>query len=94
MNKAKNSTLVIVYLPMKADYMGKRAEEWRQFLHSEAMSREFIFIDLIEEFRKYPPQEVESLFAGHYSEKGNAYIANILYEKLLSIPEIASRFQE
>ena len=93
-NKAQNSTLVLVYLPTKADFMGRRSEEWRQFFHSEAISQEFIFIDLIDEFRKYPPQEVHSLFNGHYSEKGNTYIANILYKKLLSIPEIASRFQE
>jgi hypothetical protein len=95
-SKANNSTLVLVYLPMKSDYMSKRSEELRNFLHYETIKHEFLLIDLIEEFRKYPPQDLETLFLPdwHYSEKGNLYIANIMYEKLFSIPEIAYKFQE
>lgn len=93
-SKDKNNRLVLVYLPTKRDYMGNWSESWRSFMHAEAIKHKFLFIDLIEEFRKYPPQEVGSLFSLHYSEKGNSYMANILYKKLLSIPEIASKFQE
>ncbi len=93
-NKAKNSSLVLVFLPTESDYMGNSSEGWRRFLHAEAVKHNFIFIDLIDEFRKYPPQEIETLFDSHYSAKGNSYIANIMYEKLLSIPEIAYKFQK
>lgn len=93
-NKIKNSILVLVYLPVKSDYIDNSSEEWRRFLNSEATKCGFLFIDLIDEFRRYPHQKVTTLFNGHYSEKGNLYIANILYERLLSIPEIACRFQE
>jgi hypothetical protein len=93
-NKAKNSTLVVVLLPRWADYTGKSADSWRQFLLAQAAKHDFLYIDLIDEFRKYPPQEVASLFDGHYSVKGNAFIANKLYKKMLSIPEVTSRFQD
>jgi len=93
-NEANNSTLVLVNLPIKSNYMHNGSEMWRHFLHAEAVKHDFIFIDLIDEFRKYPPLEVSTLFAGHYSAKGNAYIANIMHEKLLAIPEIAYKFQE
>ena len=93
-NKSKNSTLVLVLLPHLADYTGKSSEEWRQFLHAQAEEQDFIFIDLIDEFRTYPPQEVGSLFGNHYSPKGNEYIANILYKKLLTFPEVARKLKD
>ncbi len=94
-NKAKNSIIVFVHLPIMDDYMKKGSEKWRHFLHTEAVKHDFIYIDLIDELRKYPPQEVETLYHWwHYSEKGNSYIANIMYEKLLSIPEITYKLQE
>jgi len=94
-SKANNSEVVFVFLPRQSDYMGRATSEtWRKFLHSVAIQHEFVVIDLIDEFRTYPPQEVRSLFAGHYSEKGNLYIANTIYEKLLSIQKIAYRFEQ
>lgn len=95
-NKAKNSILVLVYLPIKGDFMEMNSEPWRQFLHAEALKSNLLFIDLIDEFRKSPPQEVNALFSDlwHYTEKGNLYIAALLYKKLLAIPEIADKFQQ
>ncbi|WP_373501480.1 hypothetical protein [Desulfococcus sp.] len=92
-NKDKNSILVLVHLPTVTDYKDKHSEKWRQFLHAESEKRGFVLIDLIEEIRKYSTQEVGQLFDGHYSEKGNAYIARKLYEKMQLVPEIAERFQ-
>ena len=91
-NQAKKSTLVLVLLPGEVDYMTKYSEYWREFLYRETAKNGWLFIDLIEEFRNYPPQEVGTLFNVHYSEKGNAYIAEILYKKLLAIPEISRKF--
>ncbi len=93
-NQAKTSSLVLVYLPVLSDYMGKGAERWRKFLHAEAANNKWLFIDLIEDLRKYPPQEVSTLFRSyHYRERGNAYIADILYKKLRAIPEISYKLQ-
>jgi len=102
LHQATNSVLVAVYLPTKEDYGGNRSAPWQQFLQAETTKQDLLFIDLIDEFRKLPPQTIESLFiprgavdfegsAGHYTEKGNTYIAQILYEKLLTIPEISGR---
>ncbi len=99
-NQSKDSVLVFLYLPTKHDYMGHNSDSWRQLLHVAAYQNNWIFIDLVEEFRSLPPQEVEGLFipvgaieyrdaAGHYTEAGNVYMANLLYKKLLTIPPVA-----
>jgi hypothetical protein len=104
-NQAKNSVLVLAYLPTQDDYTKNSSEPWRQFLHARASENDLLFIDVIEEFRKLPPQEVYKLFigegvvdhygaAGHYTEDGNAFIANTLYEKLLAVPEISEKLQK
>ena len=45
---------------------------------------------MIDDFRKLPVQKVEALFNEHYSEEGNVYIAETLYNKLLAAPQIAN----
>jgi hypothetical protein len=92
-NDRKNSTLVFVYLPMFKDFMEPRSREWRSFLHAESRKRGFLFVDLVDEIRKYAPNEVATLFDHHYSEQGNAYIAKLLHEKLLAIPEISEKLR-
>lgn len=93
-NQAKDSILVIVYLPTNGDHAGTYSEPWRQFLKKEANRNGWIFIDLIEEFRKYPRNKIMELYRGHLNEAGNAYIADILYKKLIAIPEIADKLEK
>ena len=103
-NQAKHSNLVLVYLPTIDDYTENTSDSWRQLLSAEAAKRNWLYIDLIDEFRKVPPQKIGTLFiseaateyygaAGHYSEEGNAYIANILYQRLAEIPQISDKLQ-
>jgi hypothetical protein len=105
LNQSKNSILVLVYLPIRQDYMEDSSEPWRQFLRVEAAENDLIYIDLVDEFRQLSPQDVSNLFiaegvierygaAGHYSENGNAYIANTLYKSLLVVPEVGSKLQQ
>ncbi len=102
LNREKNSIPVLVYLPTLEDYMAEPAVEWRRFVRDEAHEKGIFFIDLIAELRKLPPHEVTNKFipfgevdfqgaAGHYSAEGNAYIAGVLTEKLLGIPEVSDR---
>ena len=97
-NQEKNSKLVVVYLPIRSDYYGNESDFWRQYLQVELDKRNIIYIDLIAEFRKRMPNEkVETAFLGgdgHYSVFGNEFFANILYEKLLSLPEVGSILQD
>ncbi|NEQ38461.1 MAG: hypothetical protein F6K40_20195 [Okeania sp. SIO3I5] len=44
-----------------------------------------------------PKEKVETVFLGgdgHYSVFGNEFFANVLYEKLLSVPEVAVILQQ
>ncbi|NES65043.1 MAG: hypothetical protein F6K24_07170 [Okeania sp. SIO2D1] len=97
-NRDKNSTLVVIYLPIRSDYYGNESDFWRQYLQVELEKRNIIYLDLIAEFRKIIPNEkVETLFLegdGHYSVSGNEFFANLLYEKLLSMPEVAVILQQ
>ena len=102
LNKNNNSILLLVYLPVKSDYSKFDSEPWRQFLHNQAERQNIFFIDLIDEFRKLPIQNIGPMFisqmnesymgaAGHYTDKGNSYIAKVLYDKLCSVQKIADK---
>jgi len=105
MNQHKNIITVFVYLPIKNDYKNNESDPWRQFLHAEAAQHNLLFIDLVDELRKLPPQYIDRLFikkgsihyafaAGHYTDAGNLFIAQTLYAKLTGIPQILSRLEK
>ncbi len=95
LSRDNNSTLVLVLLPTYEDYVGvDGTESMRLALHDEAVKRNWRFIDLFDEFRARHPLEAKSLFSGHYSEQGNAYVAGLLYRELLVMPEIAARLAQ
>ncbi len=102
-NASKHSVLVLVLLPTRDDYVGSKAEFWREFLASEATRQGLVFIDAIEALRALPPRQIEPLFipqgqigymasAGHYTEAGNAFVATLLYERLRNMPETEAQF--
>ncbi|NEQ38464.1 MAG: hypothetical protein F6K40_20210 [Okeania sp. SIO3I5] len=98
-NQDKNSKLVVVYLPSRSDYYNNDSNFWREYLQAELQKRNIIYIDLIPEFRdKIPNEQLGKAFLGgdkwHYSVSGNEFIANVLYEKLLSLPEVGGILQE
>jgi len=88
-NEEKGSILIAVYIPIASDYV--KEVPWRKFLSVELAKRGIIFIDLTEEVKKQP---MELMFTGHYSAYGNKYLANTLYEKLLSFPEIKNKLSK
>ncbi len=103
-NQLKHSTLVVVYLPTRSDYKEREYEPWRQFMLTEAKRNNFLYIDFFDEFRSLPPQTQIDYFisdkfskfprgAGHYTEEGNSFIARLLYDKLLAIPEISDKLK-
>ena len=93
LNESKDSQLVLVYLPMRGDYMDTR-DPWRLSMHREAKRRDFVLIDLVEELQQLTAREVAELYIpdgsleypfadGHFNPDGNAWIAEQLYEGLL-----------
>jgi hypothetical protein len=104
-NRSKDSILVLVYLPTLGDHRGNASDIWRQFIDTHLAKDKIVYIDLIEDFKKVLPQEIKKMFispgvldyhyaAGHYTEEGNAYIAEMLYNKLIAIPQISERLLE
>ena len=93
-NEAKNSKLVLLHLPMRSDFLSDESNEWLEFMRVSARESGILFIDLFDEFREYPPQEMRSLFNpdSHYSPKGNRFIADALYKKMHSSFDILVEF--
>ncbi|MGO9520056.1 MAG: SGNH/GDSL hydrolase family protein [Candidatus Korobacteraceae bacterium] len=101
-NRARNSVLVLVYLPTREDYGGDTGTGWRRFLAQYAQHQSVLYLDLTDDFRRLSPAEVDSMFigtgtvnflgaAGHYNEAGNAFVADLIYQRLLANPETAAK---
>ncbi len=101
-NRAKNSVLVLVYLPTRVDYGGDLEASWRKLLAQIGRQRGLLYLDLADDFHRLPPAELDKLFigrgaidfpgaAGHYTEAGSAFIADLIYQRLLANPETAAK---
>ena len=95
-NQAKNSTLVLVYLPTKWDYYYEdgTTEVMRKWLQAEAEKRGIFFVDLVDEMRKLPPESIDAMFIPghwHYTPMGNEWVATMLRQRLISDPKISAR---
>jgi hypothetical protein len=74
---------------------GTGPSRWREFVRAEASKNDYFFVDLVEEMRTFPGHTVKKMFrkGGHYSDEGNRYVAEVLYKKLMEIPEISGKLQ-
>lgn len=87
LNRAKGSTLVLVYLPRTGDKNSRVSDPWRAFVRQEADRLGIRFIDLVEAFRELPLDDGEQLFIkpyqpSHYNVRGNAWVARELRARL------------
>ena len=88
-NRSKNSRLVLVLLPGANDYrVDNPPPSWRSFVTEEAARQGIQLIDLFDDIRRLPPTEVDALFLqdGHYSVKGNDFVARAVYSELNLAP--------
>jgi hypothetical protein len=99
-NRRKGSVLVLVYLPMLAEYSPSPMDGARAGLAAAAAQHGLLFVDLVPELRKFPPADADRLYlpgetgSRHPSAEGHRMIAEKLYERLLAMPEIAPRLKE
>ena len=93
LNERKDSQLVLVYLPMRGDYLDAR-DPWRLSMQREAKRRGAVLIDLVEALQQLTESEVAALYIpdgsldypfadGHFNADGNAWVAEQLYAGLL-----------
>lgn len=103
-NRARHSVLVLVFLPTEDD-RGDASGVWRRRVRELSERQHIALADLIGDFKEVPADSVDRLFiaagaiefvgaAGHYTAPGNEWVANRLYQHLLTIPEIASRLPQ
>jgi hypothetical protein len=89
-DRAKKSGLLLVYLPTPSDYRSCEADDWRRFTSAKARLLGIPFLDLVAELRRLPAAEVDDFFikssqvqyfgaAGHYTAKGNAWVAHEIH---------------
>jgi hypothetical protein len=88
-NRARGSRLVIVWLPTLDEYRPGELDRLRGQVMERVRAAGIDAIDLVEAFRRVPPDRVDSLFlvepgAGgrHYSEAGHGFVAARLAERL------------
>jgi hypothetical protein len=83
--------LMLVYLPVLEDARRTRLP-WNRWIETEAARQGIPFVDLSAALRKLPPESVDALFIprnseeylrgdGHYTEQGNAWVAETLWIK-------------
>jgi hypothetical protein len=92
LNERQDSQLVLVYLPMRGDYLDTR-DSWRLSMQREAKHRGAVLIDLVEALQQLTASEVADLYIpdgsldypfadGHFNAAGNAWVAEQLYDGL------------
>jgi len=98
----KGASLVLLYLPTRADY-DEPGDLWRRRVAREARRRGIAYVDLVEEHKRLSRPEMLELYAPTaiaarsdpettpFSEAGNAWVAEALWRRLLMMPELAVR---
>ena len=97
-SRQKDITLAAVWLPFEREYRNPRYDHFRKQIKRVVEAQGVRFLDLVPDFRKLPADQLKSLFIqhdiknyvgskGHYTAKGNRYMAGLIYEKLNAMPE-------
>jgi len=100
LNKEKNSVAVFVYLPTEMELDETlpwvssciSCETWRPWVAAAMDSLGYNFIDLTPALREVPLETAIRFFIpgdGHYTAAGNAWVAESLYDRLRSLPDVA-----
>jgi hypothetical protein len=99
MARSTNATLVWVLLPTSTDYLSSSAEPWERRLRAAA-GKDLLYLDLVREFKQLPPDSINGMFlppsrdtdaGGHYTERGNAWLATRIYRFLDTLPAVSRR---
>jgi len=105
LDRSRNRVLVLVYLPTFDEcYLPEASDwrDWREWINAEASARGIVVIDLLPDFLGLPVRQASAMFIqqisakyagarGHYSIAGNKFVADRIYTRLLSIPDVKHR---
>jgi hypothetical protein len=99
LNAEPSNKLVLVYLPTTNELQGDN-QEWINFIEKESQDLGIRLVNAVNTFRSLPQSETESMFipegqlkypdaAGHLNDKGNKFVAGIIYQELKNDPAIS-----
>jgi hypothetical protein len=95
----QGATLVLLYLPTRHDF-DEPGDLWRRRVAREARHRGILLVDLVEEqnrmerlemMKLYAPVAVNETDSVPFSEAGNAWVAESLWNRLRQLPSLAAR---
>jgi hypothetical protein len=93
LNEQRSSSLVLVYLPTLRELDSDDANFWSKTLDRHSQALGIRFINLVEEFKRLAYEEVRTLYppsdSGHFNIKGNEYVAELIYRRLRTYPDIS-----
>lgn len=92
-NDAKGSRLILVLFPVEDELIAAQPQEWIEFLETVSKEQGILLINLFDDFRAVPKQDLPDMFGKdyHYSERGNDFVARAIYARLLNEPSFSSR---
>jgi hypothetical protein len=99
LNRKRSSVAVAVHLPVIEDIDRHFSQRWVKALREHAEAAGILYVDLLPELRRLSTDEAKSLFilpGGpgfaraelHYNEKGNRFISEVLYRRLMAHPTV------
>lgn len=99
LNRERLSVVVAVHLPMIEDIDRQFSRRWVEVMREHSAAAGILYIDLLPELRRLSKDEARSLFIlpggpgfahaeFHYNEKGNRFVAEVLYRRLMAHPTV------
>ncbi|NQX88041.1 MAG: SGNH/GDSL hydrolase family protein [Halioglobus sp.] len=81
---------ILAYLPTRGDISQDRPHRWEQLVTALAKTHDYHLINVADAMRKLPQDETENMFrgGGHYTDEGNRYVAEVIYQYLATLPDL------
>jgi hypothetical protein len=104
LNRAKGAQLIIAFLPTEGEYRAGMPD-YIMRLKKDVTKKGIAWVDLVDDFRNLPPEQAKRLFiaqadvpqyksaAGHYTNEGNAFVAQLLYRHITAFPSVAAELK-
>jgi hypothetical protein len=92
LNRERGSELILVYLPALSDFGPEGPGRWLGLMQEESRGLGVPLVNVLERFRALAPEEIRSMYflpgqapypsANHLNDRGNAFVAKVIYEEL------------
>lgn len=93
-NEMKGSRLVLVLFPVEDELLKETPQDWIEFIETESNAQGIMLINLFDDFHSLPRKDILDMFGTdwHFTERGNEFVARVIYERLRNEPSLAGLF--